>query len=89
MIEGEFRLIESTEDLIADTLILDMLNVVKKWKDASDNEEIVKMSGDIVQLVAYISKIRLERASARVTVSEQRSLKLDLMQQVNKLKNNE
>ena len=66
-----------------------MLTLVKKWKDASDNPDIRKMSSSIVQLVAYISKIRLDRASARVTVEEQRRLKLELDAQITKMINND
>jgi len=87
--KGEFELIESTEDLIADTLIMDMLMLVKKWKDSSDNDEVKKMSSDIVQLVAYISKIRIDRASARATVTEQRRLKLELDAQISKMISND
>ena len=83
--KARFELIESTKDLIADTLVLDMLTTVKTWRDKSDAPELKQMSVDIVQITAYISNLRIELASARATVDEQRRLKLEAQEQINHL----
>ena len=80
-----FEMIERQKDLIADTLILDMLTTVKKWRDSSDAPELKQMSRDIVQITAYISSLKIELASARATVDEQRRLKLEYAQELNNL----
>ena len=80
-----FEMIERQKDLIADSLILDMLTTVKKWRDSSDAPELKQMSRDIVQITAYISNLKIELASARATVDEQRRLKLEYAQELNNL----
>lgn len=87
--KSNLDLIETTEDLWADTLLMDMLEMVKKWNDKSSNPEIKEMATNTAQLVAYISKLRIDRATARLTAEDQRRQKLDLDSQISKMINND
>lgn len=87
--KSNLDLIETTEDLWADTLLMDMLEMVKRWNDKSSNPEIKEMATNTAQLVAYISKLRIDRATARLTAENQRKQKLDLDSQISKMINND
>jgi hypothetical protein len=87
--KSNLDLIETTEDLWADTLLMDMLEMVKRWNDKSSNPEIKEMATNTAQLVAYISKLRIDRATARLTAEDQRRQKLDLDSQISKMINND
>lgn len=87
--KSNLDLIETTEDLWADTLLLDMLEMVKRWNDKSSNPEIREMATNTAQVVAYISKLRIDRATARLTAEDQRKQKLDLDSQISKMISND
>jgi len=82
-------LIQNQKDLVADSILYEMLATVKKWRETTDNAEVMKFSTQILHITGYLSSLRLDKLALQDLASQARMDKHRLDEQITKLISND